>query len=469
MVHAKDLHLLSLSELSEAIRSRNVTAATVMDHFLSRIEKYDGAINSFVHINEKAKALAKGVDARIDAGEDVGVLAGIPFGVKDFTHVKGMPTYEGSKVWLGSGVQASDDPVIERLLGAGAIPTGKTNVPEFGVHSATYNETFGVTRNPWSLSRTPGGSSGGSSAAVAAGLVPFATGTDGGGSIRTPAAFCGLVGLKPTHGLIPGRNGQSLLSCLGFLTRSVEDTALLLDVTCGAHVKDRLSIPKPSVSFMVAMTSSDLGGASVAWSEDFGYAPMDPEVVQIAKTAYGKLLESTGLSVSHYQFHPNNAYREWIFESLNFLEDELQGEGIDTGLFDQRTQQLLHDFSTSCADEHISMKQAFAALEMHVAELFSEVDFLCTPATSVPAFGAEDEIPARVNGKDATWTGAEPLSMFANIAGIPAVSVPAGITSNGLPVGLQIAAPRHKDAELLKLASILEKVSPWSLLAPKYD
>ncbi|QIB65441.1 amidase [Kineobactrum salinum] len=465
----KMLHHLSALELAERIRDRRLSAEEVTAFFLDRIFQYDEIINAFVFVDtENALSAAREVDRKISTGHAVGRLAGVPFGVKDFTHVKYMPTMEGSRILGEAVLQGKDDPVIERLRNAGAIPLGKTNVPEFGMHSATYNERFGITRNPWNTQRTPGGSSGGSSAAVAAGLVPFATGTDGGGSIRTPAAYCGLLGLKTTHGLIPSRDGSSLLSCLGFLTTTAADTAVLLDLSCGPHLLDRMSLPRPAEAFERLISRGSLKGLKAAWSPDFGYAPMEPEAVDIARKCFETVVQNSGLDLSNYSYRPPNVYRAWVMESLNFLKDALAAEGLDIRQLDTRTQGLLQTFSKSSAAEHIRMQKEFLELENTVADLFSQVDLLFTPATSCPAFGASEEIPANIAGKDATWTGAEPLSMFANIAGIPAISIPAGTTSDGLPVGLQIAARRHEDKLLLRLAQLMETVQPWPRTAPDF-
>jgi len=467
-VNKNTVHLYSSTEIAAAIKSNQISAEGVVQGFLNRIQAHDSALNSFVYLDvEKALEKARETDKALANNQDIGLLGGVPFGVKDFTNVKGMPTYRGSFVF-GEEPQVTDDPIIEQLCAAGAIPLGKTNVPEFGVHSATYNDHFGVSRNPWNLSLTPGGSSGGSSAAVSAALVPFATGTDGGGSIRTPAAFCGLVGLKTTHALIPRGDGRDMFSCQGFLTTTVTDTACLLDITAGTHLKDKMAFPKPVTSFTEGIKSFNVEGMRAAWSDDFGYAPMEPEVVVIAKQAYEKLLSAAKLQPSPYTFSPNNVYQPWILDSLNFLADTLLEDGIDIKKLDQRTQGLLQQFSKSDPTAHIQAQRAFTELEAHVAALFDNVDLLFTPATACAAFGADQEIPDQIAGRDASWTGAEPLSMFANVAWIPAISIPAGITSEGLPVGLQISTRRHQDATLLRLAYILEQIQPWPRFAPNF-
>ncbi|MEX0298237.1 MAG: amidase [Kordiimonas sp.] len=466
----KPLHTYSATELANFINTGQISAEQTVKHFLSRIEKHDDKVGAFVFLDKRsAIEAAREVDRKKRAGEPLGLLAGVPFGVKDFTHVQGMPTAEGSRLFEPTTLQPTDEPIIARLKAEGAIPIGKTNVPEFGMHSATYNETYGISRNPWDITRTPGGSSGGSSAAVAAGLVPFATGTDGGGSIRTPAAFCGLVGLKTTHALIPRREGQSSLSCLGFLTKTVEDTARLIDITCGSHPSDKMSLPKPHSPFEQALDLSKDQTLKAVWSSDFGYAPMEPEIVEVAHSAYEKLTNATTFHTFPYSFEPNNVYRAWILDSLNFLKETLETDGFNLATPDSRTQRLLSTYSKSSTSDHLYVQQQFAELEKYIGEFFLKADLLFTPATSCPAFGAHEEIPDIVNSLDATWTGAEPLSMFANVAGLPAISIPAGFTKTGLPVGLQIVAARHNDLLLLQLARLWEKIQPWPLIAPDYS
>lgn len=461
---------VSAIELADRIVRREFSARETVQAFTDRIADLDGDLGAFVYLdNDGALAQAEEIDAAIARKETVALLAGVPFGVKDFSNVAGMPTVEGSRAsGAGGAIALKDDPMISRLRAAGAVPLGKTNVPEFGMHSATYNERFGVSRNPWDLSKTPGGSSGGSSVAVSAGLVPFATGTDGGGSIRTPAAFCGLVGLKPTTALIPRANGESQMSCPGFLTTTVADTARLLDVAGGAHPADRLSVSMPGEAFERAIENTGTAGLKIVWSPDFGFAPMESEVVNIARAALDRLVSSARLIETGFSVALPNVYRDWISDSLNFLEKELIDSGVPIDRLDARTQRLLKTFSLADAQEHVRVRRSFKALEAALASVFDQARLLASPATACAAFGAEEEAPAVVAGQDAAWTGAEPLSMFANIAGVPAISIPAGVTRAGLPVGLQIAAPRFDDRLLLRLARILEECAPWPRLAPAY-
>ncbi len=232
--------------LAAAIRRGETTAVAAVTASLQAIEERNPALNAFVHVDaDGALTAARAVDAMLAAGGDPGPLAGVPFGVKDLDDCIGMPTGLGSLLFRDGALAEREPPLVARLRAAGAIPVGKTATPEFGVSAATYSRAHGVTRNPWDPRLTPGGSSGGSAAAVAAGMVPFATGSDAGGSIRSPAAFCGLIGLKPSHGLIPGDRrigpGQATdYHCWGVLTRTVEETALLLELVAGPSPGERV-------------------------------------------------------------------------------------------------------------------------------------------------------------------------------------------------------------------------------------
>jgi Asp-tRNA(Asn)/Glu-tRNA(Gln) amidotransferase A subunit family amidase len=460
-----DIGASSAIQQARWVARGELSAQELVAFYLERIARLNTRYCAFVHIDaDAALAAAAAIDQRVARGESVGVLAGVPFGVKDNANVAGMATTGGSRAF-GRAPQRADDPIVARLRAADAIPLGKTNMPELGMHSATYNEAYGVSRNPWRLDRTPGGSSGGSAAAVSAGLVSFATGSDGGGSIRTPAAFCGLVGMKPSTALIPRANGDGQLSALGFLTRTTLETARLLDVAGGAYPGDRASITLGGPSFEDAL-AAPVARVRIAWSEDLGYAPIDPEVAAIALAAFEQLVIAVGLLRINVTPSLPNVYHDWVSDQLNFAARELAGQGVDISKLDQRTQRLLREHARADVAKHLRVRAAYAELEKRAALLFSEIDVLATPATACAAFGAEDEIPHTIAGRDAEWTGAEPLSMFANVLGAPAISIPAGLTRDGLPVGLQLVGRRCEDKALLSLARTLEQARPWALSAP---
>ncbi len=280
-------------ETASLVRRGDMKASEALDETLAAIERHNPELNAFIHLDvERARASADRVDQTVARGEDPGPLAGVPFGVKDLDDCEGMPTTKGS-LWFKGGAAAAADAIhVARFRGAGAVPVGKTAVPEFGTWAYTATRAWGVTRNPWDPSRTPGGSSGGSASAVSAGMVPFATASDGGGSTRTPAGFCGLVGHKPSFGRIPlpASSAVAQLGVVGALATTVGDAALLLDIASGPDHRDRRSLPAPPGRYTDAITELDVRGLRVGWSLDLGFAIVDPEVAAITHAAMEALV-----------------------------------------------------------------------------------------------------------------------------------------------------------------------------------
>ena len=454
-----------LRDLAAEVRSGQTTATALVEEALARIERANEELLAFVYVDPKgAREAASAVDRIVAEDGDPGPLAGIPFGVKDLQDCVGMPTLHGSLTTADVTPAAADAPMVARMRAAGAIPVGKTAVPEFGFDSATKSRRHGITRNPWDLRLSPGGSSGGSSAAVVAGLVPVATGTDGGGSIRSPAAWTGLVGHKPSHGLIPGA-GVSDFSVGGVLTRTVDDTALVLDLVAGPDPLDRTSLPARDWGLAAAARELDVGGLSVTWSADMGYAPVDPEVAALARAAADALIEAAGLKEVEIPFRIPNAVMTLIRLAGFALKGELELDGIypdRAGELAPFTREGL-EFAARGPRELAAAGRDRRAIELAAAELFAEVDVLLTPTTACAPIAAEADPPAEIRGMDASQTGAEPFTIMANMTSQPAISVPAGLTSEGLPVGLQIVARRWRDDIALRLGRILEGARPWRL------
>ena len=313
-------------EVAEAVRSGERKAAEVLDECLVAIEKRNAELNAFVHLDpEAAHRLAAAVDARVERGEDPGPLAGVPFGVKDLEDCAGMPTSQGSLLYKGRPAVDEDSVHVARLRAAGAVPVGKTAAPEFGATCFTSTKAWGTTRNPWDPARTPGGSSGGSAAAVAAGMVPFCTASDGGGSTRIPAAFAGLLGLKPSYGRIPHpRNSVSMTSVYGALVTTVADAARHLDVVAGPDDRDKASLPPSTTSYERAIEELDVTGVRAGWSDDMGYAVVDPEVLAIAREAAEVLVEAAGLRLVDRAFAPTNPLKTWLTSGACDLWQDLE-------------------------------------------------------------------------------------------------------------------------------------------------
>ena len=301
-------------ELAESVRRGERKAVEVVDEYLGRIAEGNERLNAFVHLDaDLAHASASAVDEAVARGDDPGPLAGVPFGVKDLEHCVGMPTTFGSVPFAGRGPESQDSLNVARLRAAGAVPVGKTASPEFGTLNFTKTKVFGVTRNPWDVTRTPGGSSGGSSAAVAAGIIPFATASDGGGSIRIPASFAGLVGHKASHGRIPHPEPTAnQTSVSGSLTTTVADTARILDVLAGPDDRDRTSLPASGLRYEDAIESTDVRGLRARWSLDYGFAVVDPEVAEIAEAAARALAQAAGLVVDEEPIVLTDPVRAWL-------------------------------------------------------------------------------------------------------------------------------------------------------------
>jgi aspartyl-tRNA(Asn)/glutamyl-tRNA(Gln) amidotransferase subunit A len=448
-------------QIADAVRAGERKAVEVLDLALAAIDGRNGPLNAFVHLDEElARAAAEEVDAAVARSEDPGPLAGVPFGVKDLENCAGMPTTYGSIPFAGRGPASGDDVHVARLRAAGAVPVGKTAAPEFGTLNFTKTKVFGITRNPWSTDRTPGGSSGGSAAAVAAGLVPFCTASDGGGSTRIPAAFSGLVGHKPSHGRIPSPEPMgSQTGVKGAVTTTVTDTARLLDVLAGPDDRDRLSLPPPTIAYEEVIERLDVAGLRARWSPDLGFAEPDRDVVNIAGKAARVLADAAGLELDDRPVVLTDPVRTWLTAGaitlwLDIEPDMWPSVADDVTIYVRRS---LEQTETMPLPKYTKALRRRFQLEQDCAALFDDVDVLLTPTTAVPAFAAEGPPPG---GAMAT-----PFTMLANLCWNPAISVPAGLTDDGLPVGLQIQARRHHDEVCLRLARIFEQAQPWPRFA----
>ncbi|HEY8524891.1 MAG TPA: amidase family protein [Acidimicrobiales bacterium] len=458
--------------IAEAVRRGERKAGDVLDAALEAIAERNEALGAFVHVDEAiARQAAEAVDAAVARGEDPGPLAGVPIGVKDLEDCAGMPTTYGSLLFLGRDPAVEDSIHVARLRRAGAVPVGKTATPEFGTLSFTRTKAFGAARNPWALDRTPGGSSGGSAAAVAAGIVPAATASDGGGSIRIPASFTGLVGFKPSFGRIPhpGPHGSET-AVLGILTTTVADSARHLDVAAGPNDRDRFSLPAPGLSYEEAAESLPVAGLRARWSPDLGFAACDPEVRRLTQEAAEQLAEAAGLELDDEPVQLTDPVRTWLSAGAMDLwldvEDDMWPSGRDD--FTRYVRSVLEQTEDYPIRRFARVVQRRQQLVADAARLFADIDVLLTPATAVPAFPAEGPPTEVIDGKATSppGAGATPFTMLANLCWNPAVSVPAGLTSEGLPIGLQIVARRHRDEVPLRLARIVEQTRPWPRTAP---
>lgn len=451
-------------EVAAQVRSGERRAVDVLDDCLARVAERDPALGAFVHVDEAgARAAAERVDAIVASGDDPGPFAGVPLAVKDLEDARGMPTSMGSRLFLGR-TASSDSLHVARLRAAGAVPVGKTAAPELGTLNHTRSDAWGTTRNPWDPDRTPGGSSGGSAAAVSAGMVPFATSSDGGGSTRSPAAFCGLVGLKPSFGRIP-RLGPDVaeLAADGVLATSVRDVARHLDVTAGPDPRCRTSLPRAGIRYETAADELAIGGLRARWSSDLGIADCDPEVAAIAEAAALALSEAAGVELDEEPIRLTAVVGAYLSTTrldgwVAIDEDEWPA---CADLLERDTVERLRSTEALPLPRWVRGAKRRTRVVEELAEVMRDVDLVLCPTTALPAFEADDPTSA-------TELAATPYTFLANLTGSPAVSVPAGVTAGGLPVGLQIIGRQHADEVVLRAARLWELTRPWPRHAPAW-
>jgi Asp-tRNA(Asn)/Glu-tRNA(Gln) amidotransferase A subunit family amidase len=460
-----ELAYMSAAELAAAIRKRDLSPVEVMDNCLARIAEVNPELNCFCFVfAEEAMDQAREAAAAVQRGDRLGPLHGVPIAIKDFTPTKGKRTTRGSKAFE-NWVPDENALIVDRLCGAGAIMVGKTTTPEFAYSSFTKSPLWGITRNPWNREMTPGGSSGGSAAAVASGCVPMAEGTDMGGSVRIPASLCGIVGLKPSLGRIPMDILPTVfdnISHFGPLTRTIDDAALFMDAASGPYEFDIMSV-RESVDFM-APSPENLAGKRFALSLDLGFMAVDPEVEARVREAAAALSEA-GATIEEIDLDWSKEVTDcWVQNWGVYLaacfSDKL-GEYREA--MDPEVVKLL---DAGLALDAVTFKQIeFVRTEQwrKLAKVFQRYDALLCPTMAQPAQ------PADKNDSDYDWVDGEgryhALDMtcaFNNVGQCPALSVPAGFTSGGLPVGLQVVTPRFADIEALGIGAALEKQRPWS-------
>lgn len=454
---------LTATELAARIRARDVSPVEAVDAALARIEALNSRLNAFCFVHaDEARALARAAEAAVLRGDDLGPLHGVPVSVKDNVAIAGQPLTYGSRL-LRDNVAGETSPIGARIAASGAIIVGRTNTPEYAWRGSTDNRLFGETRNPWDLARTPGGSSGGAGAAVAADLTPLSLGTDGAGSIRIPASFCGIVGHKPSFGRVPffpSPGANELAAHAGPMARTVRDAALFLDVLAGPDERDRFSLPATGERYREAVEGG-VAGWRVAWSPDLGHIPVDPEVRAICEAAVGAFadlgaaLDRPDLGLPDPEPLLAVLY-PFVQAASHAARPPAQHAEMDPGL----VAIARHGAGLTA----VQIGQAMAARAAYwdrMCRAFERFDILVTPTISVPAFELGIVGPTEVAGRPVAhlaWTLAYPF----NLTGQPAVTVPCGFTAAGLPVGLQIVGRRHADGAVLRAAAAFESARPWA-------
>jgi amidase len=449
---------MSASELSAGIRERRFSSRELVSACLATIEAVNPRVNAIVTLDAEG-ALAAADDA--DRSAPAGPLHGVPVAVKDLEDTAGMLTTFGSPLFA-SNIPAADSAVVERWRRAGAIVIGKTNVPEFGAGSQTFNEVFGVTRNPYDLSRTCGGSSGGAAVAVRTRMVPLADGSDYGASIRNPAAFCNLVGLRPSPGRVadfgPG-DAWSPHSVLGALALNVEDAALALRVLSGPDPRDPLALPIP---FEGSLDGS-VAGLRVGWSRTLGGLPVEPEITAVLD-AQVTTFEALGCELEEVE--PDLAGADFAFDTLRAL--------LFAGAFESIIDDVKPDIAENARRGFgLSAREIFRAMSLR-SELFTRMrvllerfDVLAAPVTQLTPFSVDTPWPREIAGVAMdTYTDWFRSCSRVTMTAHPAVSVPAGFTADGLPVGLQLVGRYRDELGLLRVAAAFEAATGFGAHAP---
>lgn len=451
---------MSIDDVVTMVTTRRVSAAEIVRASLDAIDRHNTDLNAVVARNDDAAlGAAREVDRRIAAGDRVGSLAGVPLLVKDLEDASGLPTSLGSAA-LGPDElppAKADSTQVARLKAAGAIVVGKTNTPELGFTARTQNQRFGATRNPWDLARSPGGSSGGSAAAIAAGMVPLATGSDGGGSIRIPAALCGFSGFKPSVGRVPHGGSEPPswhhLDSRGPMARTTRGAALALDAVIGPDPTDLRSLPVPESSWSAAVAKPGLP-SRVMWSPTLGYAPVDAEVARVCAAAVSEL-ESLGVEVEEVEsLFTEDPVFSWLSLTNAYNRRSLSGlEGTDA--WERVEPDLRTLFEFTAHDTVIDLVRAedqCHRLNLRLVELFRHSRLLLCPTTAAAApLVGEDGV---INGApDPNWVR---FTYPFNMTRSPAGTVCAGYTTSDLPVGLQIIGPQHADLAVLRAMAAME-------------
>ena len=455
----------SAIEISGLVRAKKLSPIEVTDAVLSRIDAINPVLNAFcVVAAEQVRAAAREAEIAVTKGEPLGPLHGVPVSIKDVLFTRGLTTTGGSRLFADH-VPDEDAIAVARLRAAGALVLGKTNTSEFGHKAVTENPLFGVTRSPWNPALTPGGSSGGAAVGVASGCGPLALGTDGGGSIRIPAAFCGVYGFKPSYGRVPeGRgfpSGFARVSHVGPITRTVRDAALVLDVIAGGDDRDRHSLPREAGSYLEACDGR-IKGLNVAWTSDLGYARVDPRVIEHAGAAAAEF-ESLGCHVE--VVNPGWEDPEEFFGTM--IAAQFYAAWSDRlpeaeALMDPTLVKFIRRGGAVTARDYIRALERTDAYWREVHAFLERFDLLLMPTVAVLPFAAGHAPPREVAGERASILAWMPFTFPFNLTGQPAASVPAGWTDDGLPVGLQIVGRRHADATVLAASAAFEEARPWS-------
>jgi amidase len=459
---ADDLAFASGRDLARWIRAGELSAEELMRETLARIDRVNPSVNAIVTLRSESELMeeARLRDRTMSAGEPVGALHGIPIAVKDLASTKGIRTTQGSPIY--ADVVPDEDAIfVERFRRAGAIVIGKTNTPEFGAGSHTFNEVFGATLNPYDLSKSCGGSSGGAALAIATGMTAFADGSDLGGSLRNPGSFNNVVGFRPSPGRVPRASAQpwNPLAVSGPMARSVGDVAYLLSVMAGPDPRDPIALDEPGSTFLAPLGRS-FRGVRVAWSENLGRYPVHPDVTAVCNSAR-PVFQELGMEVVDGE--PDFSDADWAFQTLRGWMYAESYRDVIAEYRDQMKDTVIWNIERGLdltAQDIARAERLRAALYRRVLDFMGEHHFLILPVSQVPPFPVTwdwvHEIEGVVMETYIDWMA---TCYAITLTGLPAISVPAGFTDDGLPVGLQIVGRHHHDLEVLQLAHAFERAT----------
>lgn len=446
----------SATEIVEHIKKQNLSAVEVLETHLDRISATNTVINAVVTVSEEtALKQAKDIDKRISKGEQVGPLAGVPIGVKDVTATAGIRTTYGSPLFADH-IPDKDDIIVQRIKEADGVIIGKTNTPEFATGGNTYNDVFGATRNPWNTELSAGGSTGGGGAGLISGMFPIASGSDLGGSLRIPAAFCGVMGLRPTPGLVPAGPGNTPFDTLGVpgpMARSSVDLALLLEVMAQPH----LSHPHSPQSRYMNPGKQEIENLKIAYIADVADIGVDESIAECCRNAAtaitddGHIMDDCNLNLSEGRRAFSVLRGQWMVNKYLHLIDRLDELGTNLA---SNIRKGLDQKPTEIAEAETIR----SILWFKLVEIFEKYDAVLTPTLPIPPFPVDQDYPEKINGKkmESYFDWFAPTLIF-SLFGLPALSVPSGLTDEGLPAGLQIVGPRFSEARLMELADIVSK------------
>jgi amidase len=462
---ASDLADCSATELSGLVRARDVSCEEVLRACLDRMERFNPTLNAVVTLNERALDDARALDDRIAKGGDAGPLVGLPVGIKDVTEVQGLRTTYGSPLYKDH-VPTEDALVVKRFRKAGAVILGKTNTPEFAAGGNTFNDVFGRTRNPWDPSRGAGGSTGGGAVGLATGMIALAQGTDLGGSLRIPASFCGVVGLRPSLGLvptIPSAWAWDHLQVTGPMARTAEDVALALQAIAGPTPEAPWSQPVAGRDFVAATRAGPRNGLRVAYAKDIARIGVEPAVERVCRSAVdalandGVTVEETDLDLSPGRDAFITLRGLWFLAHFATQLERRSEFGVNV------RNNIELGLKVSARDlgaaEHVR-----GEIQRQFVALFERFDHLLTPTMAVPPFPVEQNYPETIAGKKMeTYVDWIAPTFVLSLTGLPVASVPVGLDSKGLPVGMQIVGKPRGEEAVLALAARVQGLCPTGL------